>query len=315
MACYHPLRAYKLAGGGISFKQTPNALSVTPLPCGRCWGCRLERARQWAIRCLCEKQLHDQNCFITLTYDGASVPGTLIYRDFQLFMKRLRKAAFKERMGVARATNQQAPAAKAARAAIRFYMAGEYGERFERPHFHACIFGYDFDDKTPWKKNHGGQQLYRSAKLEKLWPHGHSTIGELNYQTAAYTARYIMKKITGGEANEHYTGIDMETGEVIEKKPEFNKMSLKPGIGLNWLRKYERDVYPHGKILSNYKEQKPPKYFDRIFKKIDPQGYETMKEERLRAALEKWQDQTPRRLIARETVSRAAARNLKRNID
>lgn len=168
-------------------------------------------------------------------------------------MKRLRKAAFKERMSASNSTTKSA-AGKAARVELRFYMAGEYGERFQRPHFHACIFGYDFKDKIVYSER-GGKTLYTSKTLTKLWGKGFATIGDLNYQTAAYTARYIMKKVTGQQANEHYTRLDEETGELIKRKPEFNKMSLKPGIGLNWLKKYETDVYPHGLIVSRGKEQ------------------------------------------------------------
>ena len=132
MACYKPLRAWQCANGDVVFAEL-GRFDITrqlDLPCGQCVGCRLERSRQWAMRCLHEAKMHDRNCFVTLTYNNDNVPAdrSLNYRDFQLFMKRLR---FHFR-GVP----------------IRFYMCGEYGEDFGRPHFHACLFGLDFPDKT-----------------------------------------------------------------------------------------------------------------------------------------------------------------------
>lgn len=201
MPCYKPLDAWRpLNSTGskkLVFSYHPARCgSVMPdlkVPCGRCVGCRLERSRQWAIRCVHEAQLHKNNCFITLTYDKAKLPErepglppadiSLHYPDFQKFMKRLR---FKYGEG------------------IRFYMCGEYGEKLGRPHFHACIFGHDFSDKKVWKKTDSGSIIYRSAELEELWPYGFSSVGDVNFESAAYVARYIMKKISGEAAESHY---------------------------------------------------------------------------------------------------------------
>lgn len=193
MPCYKPLDAWRpresTGSKKLVFSYNPQTCeSTTPLqvPCGQCVGCRLERSRQWAIRCVHESKLHKDNCFITLTYNDANLPSdkSLHYRDFQLFMKKLRK---------------QYPDKK-----IRFYMCGEYGENFGRPHFHACLFNFNFDDLTLWKTQNK-QKLYRSKKLEKLWPLGHSSVGTVTFESAAYVARYIMKKVTGDAAEDHYT--------------------------------------------------------------------------------------------------------------
>ena len=63
------------------------------VPCGQCAGRRLDQSKQWALRCVHEAQVHDENCFITLTYNNENLPkdGSLNKRDFQLFMKRLIK--------------------------------------------------------------------------------------------------------------------------------------------------------------------------------------------------------------------------------
>jgi hypothetical protein len=244
-----------------------------------------------------EAQMHERNSFLTLTYDQDHLASSsLQYRDYQLFMKRLRKHARQP--------------------GLRFYMAGEYGERYRRPHFHACIFGYDFADKTPYKKSPSGFQIYKSLQLNKLWPYGtENTIGEVNFQTAAYTARYVMKKITGDPAEKHYEQINDETGEIEKLKPEFNQMSRRPGIGQTWLQKYTADVYPEGKMVVNGNEVNSPRYYDKKFKKQEPTEYELMKFHREMEAIERWRDNTESRLKVKQQVKNAAIKQLKRTID
>ena len=200
--------AVRMTDGSVKFvsKNKRGVESTLELPCGQCRGCRLERSRQWAMRCLHESSLHDQNSFITLTYDDAHLPegGTLVYSDFQKFLKRLRK-----RVGVP----------------IRFYMGAEYGEKFKRPHYHACIFGFDFPDRIYFKKTSSGEKIYTSKILESLWPYGHSSVGNVTFESAAYIARYCVQKVTGDKATEHYRVVT-EDGVVVDRVSEFNHMSL-----------------------------------------------------------------------------------------
>lgn len=297
MACYHPLDAFRCLDGSIVFsEQKGDVVKSLTLPCGQCVGCRLERSRQWAMRCMHESQFHDENCFITLTYNDDHLPSdnSLNYLDFQLFMKRLRK----------RFTGKK----------IRFYMAGEYGETFGRPHFHACIFGLDFADKVKLRKSPTGFILHRSPILEELWPFGYSSIGSLTFETAAYTARYIMKKVTGYQSFEHYEGFDTYTGEVIMRKPEFNKMSLKPGIAADWFKQFKSDVYPHDYVVVKGKKIKPPKYYDRLFEKENPFEWDEVLYNRHVSASLHSDDQTPERLAVKEEVQLARLSKLKRKL-
>ena len=95
MPCFKPLKAYKNHDtGGIQFHSPYSDLDNSfPMPCRQCTGCRTEYARQWAMRLVLEEELWDNNIFITLTYDNEHLPehNTLVKKDFQLFMKRLRK--------------------------------------------------------------------------------------------------------------------------------------------------------------------------------------------------------------------------------
>lgn len=298
MPCYYPLSAYQCADGSIVFYESKrhDTVKSLSLPCGQCVGCRLERSRQWAIRCMHEAQMHTENCFITLTYDDDHLPSdrSLHYRDFQLFIKRLRKRYPGRR--------------------IRYYMAGEYGENFGRPHWHACIFGFDFHDKKLWKRTSANSLLYRSQDLELLWPFGYSSIGDVTFESAAYVARYIMKKVTGKNASKHYEEIDPDTGEITNRTPEFTKMSLKPGIGYEWYKQYTSDVYPHDYVVVRGKKVKPPKYYDKKYKIDNPYEFDEVLYIREKSAKLNHADNTLERLAVKEQVAKAKLQKLKRNL-
>lgn len=281
MPCFSPLRAWRskdvnpdTGKRSIIWKHTEALCSGAfelLIPCGKCIGCRLKRASEWAIRCVHEAQLHDVNTFITLTYDDKSLPpnGSLVKKDWQMFMRRLRK-----RVDVP----------------IRFYMAGEYGEKQKRPHYHACLFGFDFEDKYFFKKSRSGEDLFRSPMLEELWPYGHSTIGAVTYESAAYVARYITKKIGGSREIEHYGGeiLDPDTGELTLKRlPEFNLMSRKPGIAADWIDEYSSDIYPSDEVVLSGKrvrKYRPPKYYDGRFGLTNPKDLFFIKINRVKNA-------------------------------
>lgn len=266
------------------------------LPCGQCVGCRLERSRQWATRCLHEASLHSENAFITLTYDPANYPpgGSLDYSHFQKFLKRLRK--------------QISPKP------VRFYMCGEYGPELQRPHYHACLFGVDFPDKIPWKKTESGSTIYRSAFLERLWPFGFSSVGDVNFESAAYVARYIMKKITGDLAASHYENIDPDTGEIVSRVPEFTHMSLKPGIGRRWFEKWSSDIYPHDYVVVRGKKSRPPRYYDILQAIKTPEAMESTRLERVLRGRVHVDDNTDERLAAREAVASARLNQFPRKL-
>ena len=265
MTCYHPLLAYKSEGKVVFNKPFAFAKGFN-LPCGQCIGCRLNYSRQWAIRIVHEAQMHEENCFITLTFDQANLetrsnPLSLDVTEYQRFMKRLRKRYGKN---------------------IRFFHCGEYGDLNKRPHYHAVIFGMDFKDKKLWS-NRDGNKLFTSEELQKLWPYGFSTIGDVTFQSAAYVARYIMKKHKGEGAEDHYTRWCPLTGEGTQVAPEYCTMSRKPGIGATWLEKYKADVYPHDYVVINGHKVKPPRYYDSL---LDEQEFAQVKENRIKDAPE-----------------------------
>ena len=162
-------------------------------------------------------------------------------------------------------------------------------------------------------KSPSGSILYRSDKLERLWPFGYSSIGDVSFQSAAYVARYVMKKVTGDAARRTYEVVSTETGEVISRRPDYNAMSLKPGIGAGWFSKYSSDVFPHDRVVHDGTPSKPPRYYDKLLKRVDPDAFENIKQNRVDNAPD-WRDNTPERLAVKEQVSLAATSQLKRKL-
>jgi hypothetical protein len=288
MACYHPLEAWQLEGGEIVFSERGKISRALNLPCGQCVGCRLERSRQWAVRCMHEASLHVDNSFITLTYDDAHLPesGSLQYRDFQLFMKLLRK-----RVDVP----------------VRFYMCGEYGEKFGRPHYHSILFGYGFRDRSYYRTLPSGSKIYQSKFLESLWPKGFSSLGDVTFDSAAYVARYCIT-----DRGREYI-CDSDSGELLERPREFTRMSLKPGIGRKFVEKFETDIFPHGYVVVNGNKASPPRYYLNWFKVHDPLAYDGLEFERQK--LFNADDNTRARLAVRETVTKGRLAFKKRGLE
>lgn len=282
MPCYRPLTARRTTEGTIAFDDAGSSLTTIQLPCGRCIGCRLDRARDWTIRCIHEAQLHEpRNCFLTLTYNDAHLPPdeSLDVRDWQTFAKRLR--------------HQIGP--------FRFFHVGEYGDENLRPHYHALLFGQDFaEDRIAWTRNQHGDPIYTSDTLDKTWGLGFATISDVTWTSAAYCARYALKKITGPQAAEHYTRIDYDTGEIWNVKPEYATMSRRPGLGKQWLEQYADEIYPDDAVRLNGALHPPPRYYDQ---QLPDQELETLKTHRRKAVASRADDLTPERLAIKEEAT------------
>lgn len=261
MPCYHPLiRAVDKRGNQIFYSkedrhvQTSIYEEANTVPCRQCYGCRVRKTIDWALRCTHELQAHKGvGVFLTLTYDNENIPsdGGLVKSHLRSFHDSLRKRI--------KPSN------------YKYFQCGEYGDKTNRPHYHLLLFGFDFPDKTLWSTNRMGHKYYRSKILEKSWKKGNCMIAELNYQTACYTARYCQKKITGDAAKEHYTRFDSDTGEIFEVLPEFHTQSNKPkGIGYSWLTKYLYDVFPSDEVVHDGKTFPVPRYYYDELEKINP---------------------------------------------
>lgn len=286
MACYAPITAWRSqersenGKRAIVFnKREGYADMQVTLPCGGCVGCRKEKARQWTVRCMHEASLHLSNCFITLTYSDQNLPdnGSLEKRDFQLFMKRLRK---------------QFPGTR-----IRFFGCGEYGDAAGRPHYHTLLFGHDFSDKYI-SADRDAYTAWRSPTLEALWPLGLSEIGSFSPSSAAYIARYCIKKVSTDMSDHHYTRVNTSTGEMITVEPEFLLMSRRPGIARGWVDRFGYETYLHDAVVMNGFSSKPPRYYDSVMDSKDPDLMKRIRREREKDFNP--EEQTWKRLEARE---------------
>ncbi|UDN67737.1 replication initiator protein [robinz microvirus RP_105] len=286
MACYGPLTAYYTAEYGKSGKRgitfdRKRSLSGVPfsVPCGRCIGCRLNRALQWSIRCMHEKQLHSESCFITLTYNDDNLPygSTLVGRDLTLFMKRLRKA----------------------HGPVRFFAAGEYGDTTQRPHYHILLLNRSFPDLVKYAQGKTGEPLYTSKALAKLWTFGDHYIGAVTPDSCAYVARYCLKKVTGDKASAHYEAVT-DYGEIVMREAEFARWSI--ALAKEWYAKYGKGVRDWDTVVVDGQEIPPPKFYDSLLEKVDPDAYATLKVNRRRRGLLKKADNTTSRLRVRETL-------------
>lgn len=287
MPCYRPLSAWQTDEGRIVFRELPDVRRALQLPCGKCVGCLLERSRQWAVRCMHEASLYDASSFVTLTYDDEHLPDLgLNYKHFQLFMKRLRRKYGK----------------------ARFFMSGEYGDQLGRPHYHALLFGVYFADRVKCSESGSGSALYSSNALSALWPYGHANVGDVTFESAAYIARYVVKKYGSRRSgNGPLRAIDSD-GVGYFQNPEFSRMSLKPGIGADWWKLYGEEVLRRGNIVMRGVEMKPPRYYGKLCKLP---GYDWVEFQ----SKVNPEDCTDERLRVREVVAQAKIEHLKRELE
>lgn len=229
-----------------------------------------------------EASLHDRNCVVTLTYDDAHLPadGSLDREAFPRFVRRLRKRGVR----------------------TRYFHCGEYGEAFSRPHYHGCLFGYDFPGRELVAPSKSGAAQWVSRELDRLWPFGFATIGTLNFESAAYIARYVTKKVTGQRAQEHYERLNPLTGELVQVEAEFATMSRRPGIGHGWLAKYGREVYPSDEVIVRGRAAKPPRYYD---KQLSEEEFAPIKAARFVESFGQLSNGSADRLHVREVCAKA----------
>lgn len=244
MSCLTPLTLYHLEDGSTTFNKEIGFNPIS-IPCQQCLGCRIDHSRDWALRCMHHAQSFQQSCFITLTFNKENLKDrkSVNVKDFQLFIKRFREKYPK----------------------INYFHSTEYGDKRSRPHHHAILFGYFPPDAYIWQKS-GHNIYYRSPELEKFWRYqGFIVVGELTYQTAAYTASYTFKKQKGKDYPE---GISPE------------KMTCSHYIGIDHFKKYYKDYVNLGKIIYDGKHYRIPRRYIKELEKIDPKLYIDFKQKR-----------------------------------
>ena len=195
-------------------KRGPEWVQI-PAPCDLCWSCRENYVSDWVGRCLCEASVSEVSVTLSLTYARPLDPQDFSHRvvnpyHFQLFMKRLRKAGHK----------------------VRYLVAGEYGDTFDRAHFHAILFFKRLKDQgkpAPKLENRAAfradptiaQPLSRQMPQEDMchireWPHGHVVA---DWSCSEKSIRYCCEYINPKNGN---------------KKNGWFSPSKKPPLGWEW---------------------------------------------------------------------------------
>ena len=198
------------------------------VPCGKCKNCIIAKNKEWVCRIMQEYKQTGIGCCATLTY--AQTDGNLHRRDIQLFIKRLRKYIEPQK--------------------VRYFYAGEYGGKNNRPHYHIMLFGWRPDDLREHCRTKRGNISYKSDLLTRLWKHGFVDVGDINPYTARYCARYLQK-------------LDRRPHDV----PSFIGMSMKPGIGAGAV---SPEYLATDGIYIDGKRYSIPRYYVRYLEK---QGY------------------------------------------
>lgn len=304
MSCTTPLQAWKPysseASKSLYFgKNAPvgEPCKEIKINCRQCLGCRKAYTIEWSSRMMHEASLFENNQFITLTYDEENLPInlSLVYRDYQLFMKRLRK-----RFG----------------SKIRFVMCGEYGELNKRPHYHGILFNLELQDLELFS-NKQDNKLYTSEALKKIWGKGFVTIGAVNLTTCKYVASYMLKELNTKDWANKYDLIDSETGEIIEREKPFKHSSNRPGIGKAWFDKYQSDVFPSDFVIINGKKIPSPNYYFRLLEKLDEIEHAKIKliREKNMQTKQFKENTTPERLETRTKIAEINQKRYKRDKD
>lgn len=277
--CRNPIEMFRDSHGNIhTYNRQGVAHTHFQVPCGQCIFCRLNHAESWAVRMMHHTRQYSENSFLTLTYSDDKLPenNSLAYDDVTQFIKRLRKVLSKTPY----------------KNNIAYYRAGEYGSITKRPHYHLILFGFDFSYKLRYKgiqnektlsSSKDDRKYYKSNFLESCWSHGFADIGDVDYATCMYVAKYTLKKSTGAAKKSAYTRLN-EFGEYVEIAPE--KSAMSKGIGKKFLEQYYSDIYPHDSVNHNGKKLRVPRYYDNWLEKNHPLLLEQVKIQRESSMME-----------------------------
>lgn len=144
--------------------------------CNSCLPCLNMKRYHWVKKAILESERWKFSYFITLTYSNDFVPNELVKWDGQKFVKYLRKLIKPFD--------------------LRYILAGEYGGKTGRPHFHLILFtNYEFELIHPRHNHKMSGVIYECELISKAWLNkGFISISfDLDYQSFPYVVSYSNK--------------------------------------------------------------------------------------------------------------------------
>ena len=329
MPCYHPRRARLDENGHVDWTRRTapwdRSHRTVNIPCGTCFGCMRNEQRDWALRCFHEATLYEElwtddstgvstplpkSCVVTLTYDQDHLPGdgALHHEDFQDFIRALRQYNRREHEKHGRA----GPCPK-----LRYFMAGEYGGKTHRPHFHAILFNTTFEDTYGLAAGKAHESLNGSYSLDRIWGRGMATVDEFSFQGAMYVAGYVAKKMADRHPGPMVDQVDPETGETTPKpiRPEYRKMSTGGkdargnqtfGLGHDWIMPRILEVFDRDYVTVGKWTYRPPRYYEKLLERSYPDAFARLKKRREGPMMESAEEWTEERCTVGEKVALSA---------
>lgn len=285
--------------------------SFIPIPCGNCFGCRLDYARDWSARLMHELQMHnpDDCWFLTLTYNDDALlesfdppeldlrvnrdgtitdTGKLIYPPDRLRLgaDHLGEACFytnldgRDMQLFWKRVRKDFPDRK-----LVYFQAGEYGERRGRCHYHAIVYDLPLDptELHPNGVSELGHLTYRSDYLERKWQHGNVIVGRVTTESCSYVARYTLKKAK-----------EMWENDYTNRVRPFVRMSRNPGIGKTYLESHP-EIFEVSRFPIPTQKDKPfmcphPRYYLKFLKEVDEDRYSEIKFDRAVAGITSYEN-------------------------
>lgn len=292
MRCTSPITAWESPSGGSPILSPWSGVELGReflIGCGKCLGCQLDRSSSWATRAVHESRYFDALSFLTLSWADAHMPANPedARHELRKFVMRVRKMF--------------GPG-------LRFFGCMELGERFSRPHAHFCVYGEAFtEDAEPVAKSKTGNVLWRSPVLERLWTGGFSWVGEFSAESAAYVARYCVKK---ADQPSSVSLAHPVTGEVVDWPTVYRPFyPLRPALGVRFVDEFPQDCWSGLRARGGARIRTPRAYSKRL-ERLDPARYDERKSETIAAvtAARDLHEESPARLAVKAEVMRARLR-------
>lgn len=210
------------------------------LPCGRCTNCKIQIAKEWALRCCLELPYWEKSIFTTLTFRDSEMTDPSIHKkELSDFFHNVRNDLRKSKQK------------------IKILGCGEYGDESMRKHYHAIIFGLGMSNEKITISHNCETYTSENSILEKNWSKGNVFNGIVTWNSCRYVASYVFKKYYDELKEDYYTSKGLEN--------PFQHTSN--GIGKQFYEEWANNILSKGYIMFNGIKHTIPRYFLELYEK------------------------------------------------